>query len=236
MAQILYAFIRQDCRIYFNTSFTMKKFKAVIFDFDGVILDSANIKTVAFLELFKDFPEHQNAIKEYHIDNQGISRYNKFKWIYEELLGKPYNTKVKDRLGKAFSDLVLKKVIKAEAIPGAIDFLKTLKKEKIPAYVASGTPDKELQKIIEERKLTKYFKSLYGSNISKEEAIDRIAEKESAKYSEMLFIGDAITDYKAAHSRGVPFAAVYSEEMEGFWKGKGIEAIHNLMELYEESN
>ena len=36
--------------------------KAVIFDFDGVILESSNIKTEACLELFEDYPEHRAAI------------------------------------------------------------------------------------------------------------------------------------------------------------------------------
>lgn len=213
----------------------MSKIQAVIFDFDGVILDSANIKTEAFLELFKKYPEHQQAIKEYHIENQGITRYKKFEWIYKELLDKPYNEEIKEKLGSNFSALVFEKIMEADAISGAMEFLETLR-NNIPAYIASGTPDEELGKIIKSRNLAKYFKAAYGSNISKEEAIERVAEQESAEYSELLFIGDATTDYLAASSRDVPFIAVYSEEMEGYWKERDIEPVHNLMEIYDRTD
>ena len=46
--------------------------RAVIFDFDGVILESADIKTQAFIELFADNPDHREAILRQHHDNVGI--------------------------------------------------------------------------------------------------------------------------------------------------------------------
>lgn len=211
----------------------MKQIKAVIFDFDGVILDSANIKTVAFLELFDEYPEHQKAIKDYHIKHQGITRYKKFEWIYTELLNKAYNNEVKERLGKEFSALVFEKIMKTDPIPGAIEFLEIIRENNMPAFIASGTPDHELNQIVASRDLTKYFQAIYGSDISKEEAIDRIAKEEDLEYSELLFVGDAITDYRAANSRNVPFVAVYSEEMEEFWEERDIEPVTNLMQISE---
>lgn len=212
----------------------MDQTKAVIFDFDGVILDSATIKTEAFLELFDEYPEHQKAIKGYHIEHQGITRYKKFEWIYSELLKKPYTEEVKEKLGEGFSALVFGKIMQAKTIPGALDFLTTLRQNNIPGYIASGTPDAELEKILENRELSKYFKAAYGSDISKEQAIDRIANDENLDYSELLFVGDAITDFRAAMSRNVPFVAVYSEEMEGYWQEKNIKPVKNLMQISDE--
>ena len=56
--------------------------KAILFDFDGVIVDSVDIKTIAFKELFSAFPEHSREIERYHLDHLGVSRYQKFEWIY----------------------------------------------------------------------------------------------------------------------------------------------------------
>lgn len=209
----------------------MKQIEAIIFDFDGVILDSANIKTEAFLDLFKEYPQHQKAIKEYHIQHQGITRYKKFEWIYNELLDLEYNEQVKEKLGAAFSNLVFDKIIVTDPIPGAIDFLKTIQKKGVPAFIASGTPDEELIRTLKERELTQYFSSVYGSNISKKEAIDTVSKHENVRKQDILFVGDAITDWKAAKSRQLPFIAVYSDEMDGFWEERDIDVVRNLMEI-----
>ena len=59
--------------------------KAIIFDFDGVICESVNVKTIAFKKLFADYPEHQDRIVEYHLVNGGISRYEKLRILQSTL-------------------------------------------------------------------------------------------------------------------------------------------------------
>ena len=61
--------------------------KAIIYDFDGVILDSVKIKTLAFEELYSSYgKEIQNKVKSYHLLNGGISRYNKLKYYHKNFL------------------------------------------------------------------------------------------------------------------------------------------------------
>ena len=48
--------------------------KAIIFDFDGVLVESAEIKTKAFEMLFSDYPDTIDDIVQYHKKNMGISR------------------------------------------------------------------------------------------------------------------------------------------------------------------
>ena len=59
--------------------------KAIIFDFDGVLVESAEIKTEAFRQLFSSFPDKVHEIVEYHKRNMGISRYVKFRYFYENI-------------------------------------------------------------------------------------------------------------------------------------------------------
>ena len=47
---------------------------AIVFDFDGVILESLDIKTRAFAALFDGFPDHTEQIAGYHLNNLGVSR------------------------------------------------------------------------------------------------------------------------------------------------------------------
>jgi beta-phosphoglucomutase-like phosphatase (HAD superfamily) len=56
--------------------------KAVLFDFDGVIVESVYVKTEAFRELFAGESEYLSEILAFHLANGGMSRYTKFEIIY----------------------------------------------------------------------------------------------------------------------------------------------------------
>lgn len=205
--------------------------KGFIFDFDGVILDSATIKTDAFLELFSEYPEHLPAIESYHIKHQGITRFQKFEWIYRDLLGREYTGEIAEELSDRFSEIVLGKMRNADFLPGAWELLAYLKENEIPAFISSGTPDEELQTIVEQRDLELFFRNIYGSDITKAEAIDLIKKDFGFSSGELIFIGDSITDYEAANQRKVPFIAVFSKVMDNFWREKEIEPVQDLMEI-----
>ena len=51
--------------------------KTIIFDFDGVILESMDVKTEAFKKLYQPFGSSiSNKVVENHLANWGISRYS----------------------------------------------------------------------------------------------------------------------------------------------------------------
>jgi HAD superfamily hydrolase (TIGR01549 family) len=185
-------------------------FRAVILDFDGVILESCNIKTVAFGRLFQDFPEHVDKLLNYHIDNMGISRYKKFEYFYKNLLNMPIDDEKLEELGKRFSDLVMDEIKECQIVPGALEFLKNHSK-KMKLYVASGTPEPELRAIVKQRGLETFFKGVFGTPSTKSEIISKILEDENLKKDEVVFIGDSTTDYKEAMKIPVPFIYRTSE-------------------------
>ena len=178
--------------------------KAVIFDVDGVILESVDIKTNAFGELFKRYPKHKTAILAHHHQHLGVSRYVKFRYIYERIFGLPLSKKEEQKLGKKFSALVLRKVLSAPFVPGARKFLQT-NHMKYRFFAASGTPVKELKFILKKRKLSKFFKRIYGSPEQKISIVRDILAKEDLKKKEVVFVGDASTDLQAARKTGVHF-------------------------------
>ncbi|HXW99392.1 MAG TPA: HAD family hydrolase, partial [Methanomicrobiales archaeon] len=61
----------------------------LILDFDGVVLESVGVKTAAFRTLFSFVPAHVDKIVEYHRRNTGVSRFDKFRYIYREILKDP---------------------------------------------------------------------------------------------------------------------------------------------------
>jgi phosphoglycolate phosphatase-like HAD superfamily hydrolase len=183
--------------------------QAVLFDFDGVILDSVGIKTDAFAEMFRRYgPEIEEKVIDYHKRNGGVSRYKKFRYFYEELLNEPISEDKIERLGSTFSDLILKKVLTAPFIPGAEATLKALSARGIPAYVVSGTPQAEIRFIVEARGLGSLFRGVYGTPPMKGEIVREIIEREKYEIERCLFIGDAMTDFEAALENGIAFVGI----------------------------
>jgi phosphoglycolate phosphatase-like HAD superfamily hydrolase len=72
-------------------------------------------------------------------------------------------------------------------------------------FIVSGTPTDELNKIVDERGLRKYFKEVLGIPGSKAEHSKMILEKYSLKQDEVIFIGDSPNDYTGAKEVGIKF-------------------------------
>lgn len=203
--------------------------KAIIFDFDGVILESADIKTVAFLELFSHRPDLQPAILRYHLDNLGLSRYDKFAWIYSELLDRPFTAEIREQMGRDFSALVLQKVMASPFVPGALEAIQTLYL-KIPLFVASGTPQEELDLIVDRRDLKRYFKEIWGTPHKKPEIIRCILSNYGLAPHETLMVGDGASDYKAAVETNLHFIARGTPEQADYWQQQQIRYIIDDLE------
>lgn len=191
----------------------MKIPEIIIYDFDGVICDSVNIKTEAFVELYQSYGKGvQQAVKEYHLAHGGISRYEKFRYFQSVLLGESVNQQQIDALADQFSLLVKQKVIASNYLPGVIDFLKANKGKK--QFICTGTPQNEIEVIVEKKELKALFEEVYGSPKTKTEIIQIILEKYSASPNDCIFFGDAMTDYDAAKVCSIPFIGIINEDTE----------------------
>lgn len=204
--------------------------RAVIFDFDGVILESANIKTEAFLALFADHPEHCEAIRGYHVRNVGISRFRKFEWIYSELLKTPLGEEESSRLGDAFSEIVLEEILKCSFVPGARELLEDLRSQS-RLFVASGTPQGELEHIIEQRGLASYFTEVWGTPALKPDILNSILSRHEIPKDEVVFIGDGESDYSAAKQTGVPFIGRECPFSGSRWMEMNVNSVPDLVRV-----
>lgn len=205
--------------------------ECIIFDFDGVILESANLKTEIFLELFSDFPQYRQEIYEYQIAHMGISRYHKFQYFYENLFHLKYTKEIQDELGMKFSNMTQERVLNAPFVLGAKEFLQR-NFEAISLYIASGTPEEELLEIARKRELDGYFKGIFGSPKNKEEIVEMIISKDAFDRSEVLFVGDALTDFDAARACHLNFIGrVAPEDANPF--PQEVSIVSDLMYLQE---
>jgi len=178
--------------------------KLIILDFDGVIVESTDIKTEAFRKLFSSYPKHVDEIVEYHKKHAGVSRYEKFSHIYENILKQPLGKKKLAELGRRFSALVVEEIKACPLVPGALGFLKKYSK-RVKLFIASSTPEGELRYLVKALGLQKYFRGVYGAPSKKSEIASRIIEEERVEKGEVLFVGDSAADRAEAVKVGIPF-------------------------------
>lgn len=180
-------------------------FQAFFFDFDGVIVDSVEVKTLAFKLMFEPFG-HEVAAKvvEHHRLHGGMNRMQKFLHYYKEFLHKSLDNIELEDLCRQFSSLVMNEVINAPEISGAQAFLEKWHKE-IPCFIVSATPQDELREIIERRGLMHYFREIRGALADKRKNLGDILSSYALQPASCLYFGDAYSDYEAAHTCSVNF-------------------------------
>ena len=136
----------------------LKNKKLFAFDFDGVIVDSVNIKTEAFAEIYKPYGQKiVDRVINHHINNGGMSRFSKFKYYHNNYLNENIDEIEIESMSSKFSNIVVAKVISSQWINGIIEFLNKLKLKKIDCVIISATPKKELIQIVKARGIEKYF-------------------------------------------------------------------------------
>ena len=108
------------------------------------------------------------------------------------------------KLTDKFSELTQKAIIHCPMVNGAQAFLDVCI-NKASLFLISATPQEELNIILKERSLNRYFQKIYGSPINKVEVLKKIMTFEKVSKNEMLYIGDSPEDQNAALMLGIHF-------------------------------
>lgn len=187
------------------------KLQAIFFDFDGVIVDSNATKTEAFRSLFDNY-DHDLVVQiiAYHRRHGGISRVEKIRYAHQHIIKHHLSDEELKDWAAAYSELVMEKVIAIEWIDGAKGFLDK-KLESLPMFVISGTPEDELQYIIERRNMSGYFQKVLGSPKKKPDHVRNVLLEYCFNPECCVFIGDALTDLHAADETGLQFIGIQGE-------------------------
>ena len=188
--------------------------QAIVFDCDGVILDSVPVKTRAFARLAEPYgPEARDRFVMYHSLHGGVSRYRKFEWFFREVLGREISPEESREWGERFAAYALDEVRRCALIPGIEETLERWH-ARLPLYVCSGAPDAEVRLVLEERGLSGYFRGIHGSTPAKAELLARIVREARLDPADVLMVGDAATDRNAAEEVGTQFYGIGPE-----WRG-----------------
>lgn len=182
----------------------ISQYQTVVFDCDGVVLNSNKIKTQAFYEAVKHFShESAQALVDYHVANGGISRYAKFEYFITQILKKDFDVVINQDLLERFAQAVKGGLMDCDVAEG----LEGLRESTIHAnwLIVTGGDQVELREVFAARKLDHYFNGgIFGSPDTKDIILAREQENQNIQ-SPALFIGDSKYDYQAAQTAGLDF-------------------------------
>ena len=207
--------------------------RAIAFDFDGVLVESAEVKTNAFRAMFAmEGPAVVRDAVAYHVAHGGVSRMEKLRYVYAHILRRPLSEQHLQALCEQFQQLVLEPVIRAPWVEGALEALKILRRRNHPLFVVSGTPEEELCLILQRRGALRYFEAVYGSPRGKADLLRWICATRGYQGPEMLMIGDSVTDYEASQVVGARFLARARAEQAAQWEPYGVLSVPDLRSLF----
>lgn len=194
-----------------NSAQILKKYNSIIFDNDGVIMDSNAAKTDAFSKALEG--EEKVLIDEfidYHKANGGVSRFEKIKYFYSNIKKEKNYAKLVQESLERYAFYSKQALLSADLIPGVEEFLKLLKNHHKIVHVVSGSDQEELIEIYEDRNLTQYFTQINGSPKIKSDILKKIIEDSKIIFPAVYF-GDAMLDYSTAKKFNLDFIYISSK-------------------------
>ena len=182
-------------------------YATLIFDCDGVVLDSNRIKTDAFYQTTLSFGEvAAQAMVEYHVANGGVSRYQKFEYFLRRIVkAHDIDNKLANLLTD-FSRRVSDALMKCAIDESLADLRVATEHSKW--LIVSGGDQNELRDVFKRRALAAFFDGgIFGSPDTKESILAREIESGNIALP-ALFLGDSRYDYEVATGAELDFVFV----------------------------
>lgn len=191
----------------------------ILWDFDGVILDSMSIRKFGFEKVLEDYPKEEvNSLLDFHVKNGGLSRYVKFRYFFEDVRNEELSEKKLKELTQAYSAIMHKELVNRDRlIPETLKFIRN-NQQNYKMHIVSGSDEEELKTLCEKLNIFLYFESIAGSPTPKKELIEALIIERNYKPGDLCLIGDSINDLEAAETNGIDFFGFNNSALEG--KGK----------------
>ena len=211
----------------------LAQYKTWVFDCDGVILDSNLLKTQAYYDTaiaFGATHDQAQAIMDYHVKLGGVSRYPKYQYFLEEILGRPATQEDMDFLLTRFASEIHQGLLHCKIADGLFEL-----RQKYPDtkwMVLSGGDQEELRTLFHERQLAGLFDAgIFGSPDNKDQVLAR--EKANGNITQpALFLGDSKYDYEAAAAAGLDFVFLSQwtevKDWQKYCKSNNIKSLQSI--------
>jgi len=186
--------------------YKINKLETLLWDFDGVILDSMAVRDIGFERIFESFPKTQvDELLDFHRTNGGWSRYVKIEHFFKNIARIEFTQEDILAYAEKFSVIMKKELTNpTRLIMDAVDYIKEYH-TKQNFHVVSGSDHTELNYLCKELGLAQYFISIHGSPTVKTKLVADLMEKHKYNAETTGLIGDSINDKDAAEANDIAF-------------------------------
>lgn len=184
----------------------------VVFDCDGVLLDTMAAKIEAFRAWVPEqYAAQQQAFMDKVMHGFGTSRQLHIESFYHEIVGIRPDASFLNAEVDRFTSICEPLCAQAGWRQGSKEFVIRCLQEGAIRYVLSGTPQKPLEEMLHSNGGRELFDAIIGSPPAKPQSMERILAETGVAPGRTVFVGDANADRLAAEHVGVHFVYLPSE-------------------------
>ncbi len=184
----------------------LSEYKTLVFDCDGVVLNSNQLKIQAYYHVAIKFGASEvqaQALVDHHVRLGGISRYPKFEYFLSDIMQRAVTDQAMQGLLDSFTTEVKRLLTDCEIAP---DLMRVREANPNAKWmIISGGDQAELRDIFKHRGIDTLFDAgIYGSPDNKDAILAREVGLGHITQP-ALFIGDSRYDHQASTNAGLDF-------------------------------
>jgi len=214
----------------------LKKYKTLVFDCDGVVLNSNQTKIDAYFAVAKRMggtDAQAQALVDHHVAKGSFPRNGKIEYYFEHIIKQPLTDALMQQYLHAFDDILDTTLMQCEVAPG-LDALKAATPEA-PWMLLSGGDQAELRRVFPRRNLAHLFNAgIFGGPDKKDEVLAREKANGNIQFP-ALFLGDSKYDHQAATRAGLDFVFISDwtevRDWQAYCAENKISTIPNISQL-----
>ena len=184
----------------------LAEYKTLVFDCDGVVLNSNQLKIQAYYDVAIKFGANEaqaQALVKHHVKLGGISRYPKFEYFLREIMQHPVTEQAMQSLLDGFTAEVKRLLTDCEIAPDLTRIREASANAKW--MIISGGDQAELREIFKQRRIDSLFEAgIFGSPDNKDAILAREVYLGHI-LKPAIFIGDSRYDHQASTKAGLDF-------------------------------
>lgn len=179
--------------------------RAFIFDFDGTLVDSNDMKESAFFSVTAGIIGAASMLEKILAEPDRGDRYD----IFEKLVNKLGDSKLDaGRLIDAYGAFCEREILVLLRTSRIIPLLDGLKAKGYALFIASATPEVNLIPLISKSPFARLFEAVCGRPRSKAAILRDICQGRGWSPHEVIMVGDGVLDSQAAVEFGCRFIGV----------------------------